>query len=62
VIWNGEEDLHNLRIELPSRFAFNFSPDGRNGLRGAIGPIGSNGVEGVSDGENTRPQRDLIAL
>jgi hypothetical protein len=62
VIWNGEEDLHNFGIELAPRMAFNFSPAGGNGLRGAIGPIGSNGVKGVSDGEYARPQGDLIAL
>jgi hypothetical protein len=62
LLRNGEENLHNLGIELPARMALNFSPSRRYGLRGAIRPIGRDGVEGVRDGKNARPQGDLIAL
>ena len=59
---DGLKYFNDLGIELLSRLAFDLAPAGGDGLRRAIGPVGGHGIEGVGDGEYSRPQRNLLAL
>src|ERR1051326_902422 len=60
-VWHIEEHAHNIRIELPPGEAFHFFTGHLNALRRAIRTIGSDGIERICNGEDTRAQRDRLA-
>ena len=59
---DGEERLDHLRVELPAAPARDLLAGGIDAQRGPVGPVRGHRVEGVHDGEDPRPERDLLAL
>ncbi len=57
-----QEDLDQLRIELSAGVAVDLFARRFEGLGGAIGPVGGDGVESVGDGEEASAERDRVRL
>ena len=60
-VWHIKEHAHHFGIKLPAGETFNFLTGYLNALRGTIRTIGSDGIKRVSNGEDTRTQRDALA-
>src|SRR5215831_242055 len=58
---DGHKHLDDFRIELAAGAALNFLARVRHRQRPAIRPVADHGIERVSNGENARSHRNLIA-
>src|SRR6266702_7660004 len=60
LLRDGQEDFHYFRIELAAGAPFDFLPRVWYRERPPIRPVADHGIERVGDGEDTRPQWNLI--
>src|SRR5438034_4264547 len=60
LLRDGQENFHYLRIELAAGASPDFLPGVWHRECPPIRPVADHGIERVGDGEDTRPQRNLI--
>src|SRR5215469_13299057 len=61
-VGDRHKGIDDVRVELVSRVALDFAASRGDRLRRAVRPIGYDGIEGVRNSEDARPDRDLIAF
>src|SRR4051812_7277953 len=62
VVGHGEKCFYDIRIKLPSSPFYDFNFGGLHGLCSAIWAVRGDGVQGIGDRENSRPERNFLTF
>lgn len=60
--WDFQKMKNHQRIELPPGMLLDFPAGASKRHRLAVGPVGGHRIEGIGQGDNSRGERDRVAL